>query len=116
LTALLYQCKTSGVVAKRPRVLTLSAKESLILELLVHQQEMYGLQLVASSKRRLKRGTVYVTLGRMEAKGYLISRLEDAPPQAGGLPRRVYEATPLGRRVLTHWTEAGQVLMPEFAR
>ena len=104
------------MAAKRPRVLTLSAKESLILELLVHQQEMYGLQLVAASRRRLKRGTVYVTLGRMEEKGYVTSRLEDAPPQAGGLPRRVYEATPLGRRVLTHWTEAGQVLMPEFAR
>lgn len=102
--------------ARRPRVLTLSAKESLILELLVRQPEMYGLQLVAASRRRLKRGTVYVTLGRMEEKGYVTSRLEDAPPQAGGLPRRVYEATPLGRRVLAVWSEAGRVLMPEFAR
>ena len=83
------------MAVRTPRVLTLSAEESLILELLVHQQEMYGLQLVAASRRRLKRGTVYVTLGRMEEKGYITSRLEDAPPQAGGLPRRVYEATPL---------------------
>ena len=105
------------MAARRPRLLTLSAKESLILELLVsHPQAMYGLQLVGASRRRLKRGTVYVTLQRMEEKGYITSRLEDAPPQAGGLPRRVYEATPLGRRVLTVWTEAGQVMMPEFAR
>ena len=103
------------MAARRPKILTLSGKESLILELLVRQPEMYGLQLVAASRRRLKRGTVYVTLGRMEAKGYVTSRLDDAPPQAGGLPRRVYEATPLGRRVLKVWTEAGQVLMPEFA-
>jgi PadR family transcriptional regulator, regulatory protein PadR len=101
--------------AKRPKVLTLSAKESLILELLVRQPDMYGLQLVAASRRRLKRGTVYVTLGRMEEKGYITSRLEDAPPQAGGLPRRIYDATSLGRRVLNHWTEAGAVLLPEFA-
>ena len=101
---------------RRPRLLTLSAKESLILELLVEQPEMYGLQLVASSRRRLKRGTVYVTLQRMEEKGYITSRLEAAPPQAGGMPRRVYQATPLGRRVLTVWTEAGRTLLPEFAR
>src|SRR3954470_5207942 len=80
---------------------TLPPKEALILELLVGESEMYGLQLVAASRRRLKRGTVYVTLGRMEDKGYITSRQEEAPPEAGGLPRRVYQVTPLGRRLLT---------------
>lgn len=79
---------------------TLPPKEALILELLVGESEMYGLQLVAASRRRLKRGTVYVTLGRMEEKGFITSRLEDAPPESGGLPRRVYEPTAFGRRVL----------------
>jgi PadR family transcriptional regulator, regulatory protein PadR len=98
------------------RPLTLSAIETLILELLVRDGELYGLQMVAASKRRLKRGTVYVTLGRMEEKGYVASRHEDAPPEAGGLPRRLYRATPLGRRVLTAWTTVARRLMPEFAR
>lgn len=101
---------------RRPRILTLSAKEHLILELLVEQEEMYGLQLVAASRRRLKRGTIYVTLGRMEDKGYIESRLEDAPPNAGGLPRRLYQPTALGRRVLNAWFAAAKHLMPEFAR
>jgi DNA-binding PadR family transcriptional regulator len=101
---------------RRPRLLTLSSKEDLILQLLVRRQEMYGLELVAASKRRLKRGTVYVTLGRMEEKGYITSRLEDAPPGAGGLPRRVYQPTALGRRVLAVWTKAAGHLMPEFAQ
>jgi len=100
----------------RPRLLTLSDKEQLILQLLIRRQEMYGLELVAASKRRLKRGTVYVTLMRMEDKGYLTSRLEDAPPGAGGLPRRVYQPTALGRRVLAAWTRAVGHLLPEFAR
>jgi DNA-binding PadR family transcriptional regulator len=100
----------------RPRLLTLSGKEHLILQLLVEQRDMYGLQLVAASKRRLKRGTVYVTLGRMEDKGYIASRLEDALPGAGGMARRVYRPTPLGRRVLGAWTKATGHLMPEFAR
>ena len=101
---------------RRPKLLTLSAKESLILELLVERDELYGLQLVAASKRKLKRGTVYVTLGRMEEKGYITSRLEDAPPDMGGMPRRLYKTTPLGRRVLTAWTSAAAHLIPEFAR
>src|ERR1700730_17608033 len=100
----------------RPRLLTLSSKENLILQLLVRRQEMYGLQLVAASKRRLKRGTVYVTLGRMEEKGYITSRLEDAPSDAGGLPRRIYRPTTLGRKVLTVWTDAARLLIPEMAR
>ena len=76
---------------------------------------MYGLELVAASKGRLKRGTVYVTLGRMEEKGLVTSRLEDAPPDAGGLPRRLYEATALGRRVHEAWAQVAR-LLPEFAR
>jgi DNA-binding PadR family transcriptional regulator len=97
-------------------VLTLSVKESLILELLLREGELYGLQLVAASRRRLKRGTVYVTLGRMEEKGYITARLEDPPSDVGGMPRRVYRPTELGRRVLAVWTNAAQLLMPEFAR
>jgi PadR family transcriptional regulator PadR len=100
----------------RTRIPTLSSKEGLVLELLVQQGEMYGLQLVSSSRRRLKRGTVYVTLGRMEEKGYIRSRLEAAPAKIGGLPRRLYEATALGRRVLSAWTRVARELLPEFAR
>jgi DNA-binding PadR family transcriptional regulator len=102
--------------SRGPRLLTLSSKESLILELLIDGGERYGLQLVASSKRRLKRGTVYVTLGRMEEKGYISSRLEDAPAEMGGMPRRLYQPTALGRRVLAAWTSASTHLMPEFAK
>jgi len=98
------------------RIPTLPPKEALILELLVGESEMYGLQLVAASKRRLKRGTVYVTLGRMEEKGFITSRLEDAPPEAGGLPRRVYEPTAFGRRVLDAYELVHRHLMPEPAR
>ena len=97
----------------------LPPKEALILQLLIEGGELYGLELVARSKRRLKRGTVYVTLGRMEKKGLIRSHLEPQPPDAGGLPRRIYEATAAGRHVLAAWTELVKVmgrLRPEFAR
>jgi DNA-binding PadR family transcriptional regulator len=98
-----------------PRVLTLSPKELLVLELL-GDRDLYGLQLVAASRRRLKRGTVYVTLGRMEEKGYITSTLEAAPARAGGLPRRVYTATTLGRRMFAVWTSGAKQLVPELGR
>jgi DNA-binding PadR family transcriptional regulator len=102
--------------ARLPHPPRLSPKESLILDLLVEYESMYGLQLVASSRRHLKRGTVYVTLGRMEDKGYIRSRLEAAPSDMGGMPRRIYEPTALGRRVLAAWTAAAQHLVPGFAQ
>ena len=109
-------CKIRGMSRRHDRIPTLPPKEALILQLLAGPNGMYGLELVAASKRRLKRGTVYVTLGRMEKKGYVTSRLEDAPPSAGGLPRRVYEATTFGRRVLAAWNHVAARLVPEFAR
>jgi DNA-binding PadR family transcriptional regulator len=98
------------------RLPTLSSKESVILELLVRAREMYGLELVTASGGALKRGTVYVTLGRMEEKGYVVSRLEEAPPAVGGLPRRIYAPTALGRQVLAAWTTAVSRFRVRFAR
>jgi|SRR6516162_3729031 DNA-binding PadR family transcriptional regulator len=104
------------MISPRHQIPRLSIKETCILELLVRDGESYGLQLVGASKGRLKRGTVYVTLGRMEDKGFITSRTEDAPDGAGGLPRRLYEATPYGLRVLKAWTTLLHHLAPETAR
>jgi PadR family transcriptional regulator, regulatory protein PadR len=83
---------------------TLPPKERLILELLVSGGPMYGLQLVEEANGALKRGTVYVTLGRMEAKGMLTSEQEALPPGGIGLPRRIYRPTALGERMLRAWS------------
>lgn len=66
---------------------------------------LYGLQLVDTSEGKLKRGTVYVTLGRLEEKGFVDSRTK-AQANHAGLPRPVYRITGLGQRAL----EAAQVM------
>jgi PadR family transcriptional regulator PadR len=96
------------------RALSLSDKEHLILQLLSSGGEMYGLELVGASRKRLKRGTVYVTLGRMEEKGYISSRLADEATPGGGLPLRLYQPTGLGRRLLVLAAELSGQLVPEF--
>lgn len=83
-----------------------SAAEHLIVELLVEHEELFGLRMVELSGGRLKRGTVYVTLGRMQEKGYVESRQEPLPPGAIGLPRRLYRPTGLALRVLDAWRAA----------
>ncbi len=83
-----------------------STAERLIVELLAHHGELFGLQMVEQSGGRLKRGTVYVTLGRMQEKGYLESRQEAMPEGAIGLPRRLYRPTGLAMRVLAAWQAA----------
>ena len=85
-------------------LLSLPRKEQAILELLASEGPMFGLQLVERSGGALKRGTVYVTLGRMETKGLVESDEQPLPAGGIGLPRRIYHVTALGERMLRAWT------------
>src|SRR5215203_1091267 len=87
----------------------LSRTEHLILDLL-SAEEMFGLQLVEQSNGTLKRGTVYVTLGRMQDKGYVESWTEKQPAGAIGLPRRLYRPTDYGLRVRAAWDAAARAM------
>lgn len=78
--------------------MSVSSLEALILDLLCARERAYGLELVAASDGRLKRGSIYVTLGRMEQKGLVSSSLDERP--GDGPPRRIYVATTLGLRAL----------------
>ena len=88
---------------------TLPPKERLILELLTEGPD-FGLRLVERSSGALKRGTVYVTLGRMQRKGFIQSEVEPSPAGAIGLPRRIYSVTPLGVRALRAWSQFSKAL------
>lgn len=77
----------------------LSDKELVVLQLL-GSSEQYGLELVHASQGALKRGTVYVTLARMEEKGLVLVRRPPAGKHEAGLPRPRYRASALGQRLL----------------
>jgi DNA-binding PadR family transcriptional regulator len=95
--------------------LTLPPAERLVLELLLDGPD-FGLNLVARSGGALKRGTVYVTLGRMQRKGFITSEQEAQPAGAIGLPRRIYSITPLGARALHAWATWLRTLEPEHGQ
>ena len=56
--------------------------------------------------RRVSRGSVYVTLDRMEAKGWIRSRMSEPRAERGGRPRRLIEVTPEGVALLRRSREA----------
>jgi DNA-binding PadR family transcriptional regulator len=108
-------------MARKPRKIQqlprVSPKELVILQLLGDHGPQYGLWLVQNSAGLLKRGTVYVTLGRMEDKGLVESLLEKRDPAQAGLPRRFYRLSHAGVAVLRA-AELAQALLhqPEMVR
>jgi PadR family transcriptional regulator len=55
--------------------------------------------------RSVSRGATYVTLDRLEKKGYLASRLGDPTAERGGRSKRYYELRPVGGAALREsWT------------
>ena len=55
--------------------------------------------------RSVARGALYVTLDRLEEKGYLKSWLGDATAERGGRAKRFYEVKPAGAKALEYsWT------------
>jgi DNA-binding PadR family transcriptional regulator len=74
-----------------------------------------GWALAAASNGRIKRGTVYVLLGRMVDKGFLESEVGDRPAGQSGPPRRIYRLTALARRVLEAEAQLTAMLTEEPA-
>jgi PadR family transcriptional regulator, regulatory protein PadR len=101
-------CKTVYMNPNNQELPRLSPKEKVILELLTANTSMYGLQLVSQSQGKLKRGTVYVTLGRMEEKGLILSEPEKFSDHSGLVSRRMYRPTSFGLRVLEIWMQLAQ--------
>ena len=56
--------------------------------------------------RRVRRANVHTTLGRLETKGMVSTRLGDARPERGGKPRRLVTITPSGLEAIRATTGA----------
>ena len=67
--------------------------------------ESYGVaileEIAARTGREVARSAVYIAMRRLEAKGFLTSRLGDATAVRGGRPKRYFALTKAGARQLT---------------
>ena len=51
-------------------------------------------EILERTGRDVSRGSIYITLDRLETKGYLRSRLADPTPERGGRAKRYYTLRP----------------------
>jgi PadR family transcriptional regulator, regulatory protein PadR len=58
------------------------------------------------TQRAASRGAIYITLDRLEEKGFLRSHLADGTAERGGRQRRYYRITPAGERALENSWQA----------
>lgn len=84
----------------------ISITEGLILSLLSQSPGgAYGSELVHRSESKLKRGSIYSLLGRLEKAG-LVELIEEAPTEQYALPRTRYRISASGVRArfeLANW-------------
>jgi DNA-binding PadR family transcriptional regulator len=58
------------------------------------------------TKRSVRRANVYTTLQRLEARGFVSTRLGEPRPERGGKPRRLVELEPDGLAAVRSTTAA----------
>jgi DNA-binding PadR family transcriptional regulator len=79
-------------------------EQMLLLAILRLGAGAYGAALMRelrrAADRRVSRGSVYVTLDRMQEKGWVTSESSAPLPERGGRPRRVVSVTPAGLQEL----------------
>jgi PadR family transcriptional regulator PadR len=80
-------------------ILTLGEFEHVVLlSILRLGDEAYAVsirdEIARCTGRDVSRGSVYITLDRLETKGYLRSRLADATAERGGRAKRYYALRP----------------------
>lgn len=79
-------------------------EEAVLLAVLRLDQSAYGAVIRRDIEERTGRtisiSPVYTTLERLEAKGYVRSRLGEPTPQRGGRRKKYFDLTPLGARAL----------------
>lgn len=84
--------------------------EHLVLATALRLEDGYGAELVRDLEERTGRqvqgGALYVTLDRLERKGYLVSRMGDPDRKRGGRPKRFVEVTQEGVDALAQHRDA----------
>lgn len=96
-----------------------SLEEIILLAVLFLKPEAYGSNIREAIKVRAKRdvsiGALYITLERLEKKGYLKMELKNPTAERGERRRAYYEVTGLGQSVLDDAERSRSAMRPQVA-
>lgn len=84
----------------------LSPTEHKVLTMVAELGEAYGLQLFRRAAGELKKGSVYMLLGRLTRKGFVTVRRVPLPEGEIGPSRMAYRMTDAGATALKSWAAA----------
>jgi DNA-binding PadR family transcriptional regulator len=84
-------------------------------------EDAYGISIHKEVKqlahpRSVSLGAVYVTLDRMEDKGFVRSWLSDPKPERGGRAKRQYQLEPGGERALRESVKLGERILEALSK
>ena len=120
----------SYTVVEMARLDSIGSFEQLVLTaILALRDEAYGVAVHAkvaelSSPKAVSLGAVYITLDRLEDKGFVASWLSDPTPERGGRAKRFYRLEALGERAVQEsaatakrvWDAVVEILGKDWAR
>lgn len=105
-----------------PRIDSIGTFEQLVLTAILSLHEnAYGVTIrekvsELSKPRKVSLGAVYVTLDRMEDKGFISSWLSDPTPERGGRAKRCYRLEALGEQALQDSTATAKRISDVIAQ
>ena len=89
-------------------------EEVVLLALASFEDSAYGVeifdQIESVTGRSCSLPSVYMTLGRLEDKGYVRSHKGSPTPERGGRARRFFELLPAGAKALAHCRQEKETL------
>lgn len=94
-------------------------EQVVLLAILRLRESAYGVsiaaEIAACTRRRPARGALYTTLDRLEAKGFVASRMGDPTPERGGRAKRFVTVTKKGRVALIAAQQSYRTLLRGLA-
>jgi PadR family transcriptional regulator PadR len=89
----------------RPAIVMSEFEQLVLLALIRLGPDAYGAtirrEIEARTGRQLAINAVYITLDRLERKGFVASRVGEPTPQRGGRRRKHFALLPAGRKAIT---------------
>ncbi len=82
-----------------------SLEETILLIVLVMQEDVYGVSVVEEYEKRTGKTisipAIHTVLSRLEKKGFVSSQMGGATSERGGRKKRIFEITRTGYKILT---------------
>ncbi|HKU39605.1 MAG TPA: PadR family transcriptional regulator [Polyangiales bacterium] len=112
--ALRLDCETISSTIRNKSMQLVGAEEWVLMAIVALGEDAYGVSIhdrLSAVGMETSLGAIYTSLERLEQKGFVNSRLGEASASRGGRRKRMFRATPRGRKALAETQAAREHLV-----